>query len=336
MTRTKSNRNRRTAALLTLAAAVALSLSAATSAKAEEEGELAPPVALVELFTSQGCYSCPPADKVLAEEFAVRDDVAALELHVDYWDDLVYGGSVWADPYSDRDYTRRQTDYNIKIRDTRTVYTPQAVIHGHKQAAGTQSSRIAAAVEESLQTAPATRFRFLSAKSESDSESERRVRLEGPIQPGRSCFTRNLARAQHRSHRRRKQGQADGEHQCGHQVGASPLQPPRHSPPADRFGGSGMRPVAAARPSRPRPKRRPLSLIFLPLPPIPAPLSIPAKAGISLFPRHRRKLQSDAARALPAPPQTQGDSRFRGNGNSEGNEARKKNQFFSYFLKLYL
>ena len=188
MTRTKSNRNRRTAALLTLAAAVALLLSAATSAKAEEEGELAPPVALVELFTSQGCYSCPPADKVLAEEFAVRDDVAALELHVDYWDDLVYGGSVWADPYSDRDYTRRQTDYNIKIRDTRTVYTPQAVIHGHKQAAGTQSSRIAAAVEESLQTAPATRFRFLSAESDSDSESERRVRLEGPIQPGAQLF----------------------------------------------------------------------------------------------------------------------------------------------------
>ena len=262
MTRTKSNRNRRTAALLTLAAAVALSLSAATSAKAEEEGELAPPVALVELFTSQGCYSCPPADKVLAEEFAVRDDVAALELHVDYWDDLVYGGSVWADPYSDRDYTRRQTDYNIKIRDTRTVYTPQAVIHGHKQAAGTQSSRIAAAVEESLQTAPATRFRFLSAESVGFRIGKAGA-IGGADSAGGAVVLRGiLAGAQHRSHRRRKQGQADGEHQCGHQVGASPLQPPRHSPPADRFGGSGMRPVAAARPSRPRPKRRPLPLIF--------------------------------------------------------------------------
>ena len=186
MTRTKSNRNRRTAALLTLAAAVALSLSAATSAKAEEEGELAPPVALVELFTSQGCYSCPPADKVLAEEFAVRDDVAALELHVHYWDDLVYRGSVWADPFSDKNYSQRQFDYNIKIRNHRGGYTPQVVIHGHRQATGTQSARIAAAVEESLQTAPANRFRFLSA--DSDSESERRVRLEGPIQPGAQLF----------------------------------------------------------------------------------------------------------------------------------------------------
>ena len=192
MTRTKSNRNRRTAALLTLAAAVALSLSAATSAKAEEEGELAPPVALVELFTSQGCYSCPPADKVLAEEFAVRDDVAALELHVDYWDDLVYGGSVWADPYSDRDYTRRQTDYNIKIRDTRTVYTPQAVIHGHKQAAGTQSSRIAAAVEESLQTAPATRFRFSVGSRSRILSRKGGCDWRGRFSRGRSCFTRNF------------------------------------------------------------------------------------------------------------------------------------------------
>ena len=58
---------------------------------AEENPQAALPVVLLELFTSQGCYSCPPAEKLLGEDFARRPHVMALELHVDYWDDLVYG-----------------------------------------------------------------------------------------------------------------------------------------------------------------------------------------------------------------------------------------------------
>ena len=140
---------------------------------AAEEGTLAAPAALVELFTSHGCYSCPPADDVLAD-IAVRPEVAALELHVDYWDDLVYGGSVWADPFSNRAYTERQTAYNIKIRDTRTVYTPQTVIHGVHQASGTQKSRILAAVEHVLAEPPPVRFRFW---------QNGKVRAEGALPP---------------------------------------------------------------------------------------------------------------------------------------------------------
>ncbi|MBE8158933.1 MAG: DUF1223 domain-containing protein, partial [Betaproteobacteria bacterium] len=92
-----------------------LFLAGLLPAAAAEEGGLAPPRALVELYTSQGCSSCPPADKLFSEDISVHPDITALELHVDYWDDLVHGGSVWADPFSNRKYTERQTGYNIKL-----------------------------------------------------------------------------------------------------------------------------------------------------------------------------------------------------------------------------
>lgn len=144
------------------------------------EGVIAPPVALVELFTSQGCYSCPPAERVLAEDFAPRPDVAALELHVDYWDSTIWGGSSWADVFSNRDYTKRQTEYNIKIRDTRQVYTPQVIIQGRSQASGTQGSRIAQAVAEALNTVPEARFRFWGGEN----GQSRTVQVEGSLEPG--------------------------------------------------------------------------------------------------------------------------------------------------------
>ena len=147
------------------------------SAAAAEENAAAPPRTLVELYTSQGCYSCPPAEKILAEDIAVLPNVTALEFHVDYWDDLVYGGSVWADPFSDRAYTQRQTAYNSRLRNTRSVFTPQAVIHGRRQAGGTQKSRILEAIEESAQLSP-VRFRF----------NGRQVRAEGALPPGARLF----------------------------------------------------------------------------------------------------------------------------------------------------
>src|SRR6056297_1329329 len=78
---------------------------------------------VVELFTSQGCSSCPPADAMLGE-LAERDDVIPLALHVDYWD---YIG--WADIFADPAYTRRQKGY-AHATGQRMVYTPQMVIDG--------------------------------------------------------------------------------------------------------------------------------------------------------------------------------------------------------------
>ena len=153
------------------------------AAEAAAEGRLAPPAVLVELFTSQGCYSCPPAEKLLAEEIAVRDDVAALELHVDYWDNLVWGGTSWRDPFSHRDYTLRQQGYNRRIRETSSVYTPQIIVQGSAQSSGNAKDRIEEAINKSWQPQPSARFRFFD-----EADGARRVRVEGAIEPGARVY----------------------------------------------------------------------------------------------------------------------------------------------------
>ncbi|MEM1273673.1 MAG: DUF1223 domain-containing protein [Pseudomonadota bacterium] len=86
---------------------------------------------VVELFTSQGCSSCPPADRLLGE-LASRDDIIALALHVDYWD---YIG--WTDTFADPAYTARQGGY-ARASGSTIVYTPQMVIGGHAHVVGHQ------------------------------------------------------------------------------------------------------------------------------------------------------------------------------------------------------
>ncbi|SEK17539.1 DUF1223 domain-containing protein [Pacificibacter marinus] len=81
------------------------------------------PAVVVELFTSQGCSSCPPAD-ALFSKVAKRDDVIALALHVDYWD---YIG--WKDVFADPKFTLRQRAY-ARAAGHRTIYTPQMIVSG--------------------------------------------------------------------------------------------------------------------------------------------------------------------------------------------------------------
>jgi hypothetical protein len=81
------------------------------------------PVTVVELFTSQGCSSCPPSDAYLGE-LAKRPDILALSFHVDYWD---YIG--WKDPFASPQFTQRQRGYARSLRQ-RYVYTPEMVVHG--------------------------------------------------------------------------------------------------------------------------------------------------------------------------------------------------------------
>ncbi|MEL7163224.1 MAG: DUF1223 domain-containing protein [Bacteroidota bacterium] len=100
-----------------------------------------PPVVL-ELFTSQGCSSCPPADALLAS-YADREDVIALSFHVDYWD---YLG--WKDPFSSPHFSARQTDYTEQF-GART-YTPQLVVNGRKELIGSRKTEVKQAVAEAL------------------------------------------------------------------------------------------------------------------------------------------------------------------------------------------
>lgn len=95
---------------------------------------------VVELFTSQGCYSCPAADRLLGELIEERSDIVALEFHVDYWDDLVYGtAGRWSDPFSDNAYTQRQRQYNGRgLEGNSGVYTPQAVVNGRTGVVGSK------------------------------------------------------------------------------------------------------------------------------------------------------------------------------------------------------
>ncbi|MBT7487757.1 MAG: DUF1223 domain-containing protein [Rhodospirillales bacterium] len=90
---------------------------------------------VVELFTSQGCSSCPPADSYVGE-LAKRDDVLALSFHVDYWD---YIG--WKDPFANPQHTVRQRRYSRQM-NLSYVYTPQVVIQGSEQAVGSNIADI--------------------------------------------------------------------------------------------------------------------------------------------------------------------------------------------------
>ena len=107
---------------------------------------------VVELFTSEGCSSCPPADALLAE-LASRPDVLALSFHVDYWDRLG-----WKDPFSSHEATERQNRY-ATLLDLATVYTPQIVVDGKWQAVGSDRADVEHALElarRSLKEIPVT------------------------------------------------------------------------------------------------------------------------------------------------------------------------------------
>lgn len=108
-----------------------------------------PPVpVLVELFTSEGCSSCPPADVLLSRltrESVAGAQVIALGLHVDYWDELG-----WKDPASMRQATARQSDYARAFGNGDNIYTPQLVVDGSDEMVGTDQAAAARAIAKAL------------------------------------------------------------------------------------------------------------------------------------------------------------------------------------------
>ena len=105
------------------------------------------PVVVLELFTSQGCSSCPPADELLGEYSKQENSqIIPLSFHVDYWDRLG-----WKDPFSNAAYSNRQKIYG-KHFALSSIYTPQLIVNGEKELVGSDRNGVKQLVQEELQT----------------------------------------------------------------------------------------------------------------------------------------------------------------------------------------
>jgi hypothetical protein len=113
--------------------------------------------AVIELFTSQGCSSCPAADRLLGK-YTEKENVYALSFHVDYWNKLG-----WKDPFSDAAFTQRQSMYADKLNSN--IYTPQAVINGQTEMIGSNETGLASAVNKSLSEVSSTQINISNIQS---------------------------------------------------------------------------------------------------------------------------------------------------------------------------
>lgn len=109
------------------------------------------PMVVVELFTSQGCTACPPADAFLAE-LSEREDLIALAFHVDYWDALG-----WRDVYASPEFTRRQAEYGKMFGVAR--YTPQMIVQGGAEMVGHDRRAVGKEIRKARQEKPEIRLR---------------------------------------------------------------------------------------------------------------------------------------------------------------------------------
>jgi hypothetical protein len=112
-------------------------------------------VAVVELFTSQGCSSCPPADRLLTKlsrDSKYQGKVIPLSFHVDYWN---YIG--WTDPFSSPRWSDRQRAYAQKTFRSNRIYTPQVVVNGRAECVGSQEGVVLKQISQALAVEPAGR-----------------------------------------------------------------------------------------------------------------------------------------------------------------------------------
>ena len=128
---------------------VILGLAMSLLAPTTNPGSPPPTVVIAELFTSEGCSSCPPADTLIRQLADAQPfdgaHLIALEEHVDYWDRLG-----WRDPFSSAQFTTRQTEYNDRVFRTSAIYTPQLVVDGVRECVGSDRSVIRAIVADSI------------------------------------------------------------------------------------------------------------------------------------------------------------------------------------------
>jgi hypothetical protein len=138
---------RTTFAVVTVAALAAVGVWAAARelGQAARPSGAAPVVVVAELFTSEGCSSCPPADDLLAELLRTQPvpgvTLVGLSEHVDYWDRLG-----WRDPFSSPRFTERQTEYDGRVSGGGRIYTPQIVVDGRVEVLGSDRAAVLRAI----------------------------------------------------------------------------------------------------------------------------------------------------------------------------------------------
>ena len=127
----------------------------------EEKNSKEDPFVLIQLFTSQGCSSCPPANKLIEKvnnEYKGKK-VFVLSYHVDYWNRLG-----WADPFSKREFTEIQYKYADQFKERR-VYTPQIVVNGKEHFIGSNESKLRKKIKKHLSSKPENSVVFSSKKN---------------------------------------------------------------------------------------------------------------------------------------------------------------------------
>ncbi len=102
------------------------------------------PVAVLELFTSEGCSSCPSADNLLPQLIKMDASVIALSFHVDYWNRLG-----WTDPFSSSEYSDRQREYSRQL-NLESIYTPQLVVNGEYEFVGSNRNKAESTIKKVL------------------------------------------------------------------------------------------------------------------------------------------------------------------------------------------
>jgi len=127
------------------ALAVLSILATTIPVQAQNTAAVKPPVVLVELFTSEGCSSCPPADALLRQidrtQTASGQFIVGISEHVTYWNSLG-----WSDPFSASTYTERQNGYGQRF-NLDSVYTPQMVVNGSEQFVGSDKASLTRAIQ---------------------------------------------------------------------------------------------------------------------------------------------------------------------------------------------
>lgn len=163
------------------AQAAAIAARQAAAKKAAEQKDAAQQrkgIAVVELFTSQGCSSCPPADAALKQIDEVAEKrglkVYALSFHVDYWDRLG-----WKDPYSQKDFSTRQSTYAAK-KETNQIYTPQMIVNGTREFLGSDKKKAHENITQALRARP--RASLALEASRLSTELERKLKLQYSIE----------------------------------------------------------------------------------------------------------------------------------------------------------